>query len=286
MPITLICPSCGKKLRAKDEQAGKKVKCPACQNAIAIPTMEDELSPVDLAEKLVSEKIGPDSVTANANHRDREPTNVKPGKYCRTCGNQVLEQAVACMKCGVPPKTGNGFCYYCGAETRAEAVICVKCGMSCSTLEKVNSNGASANTKRSLYAGFEKRLGACVIDNIIVAIPFGIVLAIVSEIYGDEKKYLATLITINYARILLIDWLYYALMEASPTQGSLGKMLLKIKVTDLHGNRIGFGRATGRYFSSIISGVALGIGYLRILWSDRRQAMHDIWAGCLVVNKK
>ncbi len=36
MPITLGCPSCGKKFRARDESAGKKVKCPYCQSAVQV----------------------------------------------------------------------------------------------------------------------------------------------------------------------------------------------------------------------------------------------------------
>jgi hypothetical protein len=41
MPITLGCPSCGKRFRARDESAGKRVKCPFCQAAVSVPTPDE-----------------------------------------------------------------------------------------------------------------------------------------------------------------------------------------------------------------------------------------------------
>jgi hypothetical protein len=53
--------------------------------------------------------------------------------YCRNCGNEVVEQAVMCVACGVPPKNGKKFCQYCGAETNLAAEICTKCGVRLAT---------------------------------------------------------------------------------------------------------------------------------------------------------
>ena len=49
--------------------------------------------------------------------------------YCRTCGKEISDNAVACTGCGVKPLAGNKFCQSCGAETNPEAVVCVKCGV-------------------------------------------------------------------------------------------------------------------------------------------------------------
>ena len=49
--------------------------------------------------------------------------------FCRNCGKDVFEQAVMCMSCGTPPKSGNHFCQNCGAETNLAAELCVKCGV-------------------------------------------------------------------------------------------------------------------------------------------------------------
>jgi uncharacterized RDD family membrane protein YckC len=86
--------------------------------------------------------------------------------------------------------------------------------------------------------------------------------------------------------VMIVGWLYYALMESSVNQATLGKMALGIKVTDLDGNRISFGRATGRYFGKIVSGMILYIGFIMAGFTEKKQALHDIMASCLVVNKQ
>ena len=85
--------------------------------------------------------------------------------------------------------------------------------------------------------------------------------------------------------ILVLQWLYFALMESSNKQATLGKLALGIIVTDLSGGRISFGRASGRYFGKIISGLILYIGFIMAGFTDRKQALHDIMASCLVVMK-
>ena len=50
--------------------------------------------------------------------------------HCRTCGKEVLEQAVVCVSCGCPPRIGNKFCQSCAAETLQQQIMCVKCGVS------------------------------------------------------------------------------------------------------------------------------------------------------------
>ena len=84
---------------------------------------------------------------------------------------------------------------------------------------------------------------------------------------------------------LFLGWLYFSLMESSPTQGTLGKMALGIKVTDLEGNQVGFGKATGRYFGKIISTLILLMGFIMVAFTEKKQGLHDMMAGCLVVNK-
>lgn len=123
------------------------------------------------------------------------------------------------------------------------------------------------------YAGFWLRFGAAIIDGILV----GLVNGILRGMIGDGFMY--SVLT------LLIGWLYYTLMESSAHQATLGKKVLGIRVTDLDGNRIGFGRATGRYFGKIISAIILLIGYIMAAFTEKKQALHDILAGTLVVKR-
>ena len=147
------------------------------------------------------------------------------------------------------------------------------------------------------YAGFWKRFVACLIDCLIlgfvqfvVFIPFLGLLGIGLFSHDDFEgpgwifaligAYMGAAITIAIA-----GWLYYALMESSSKQGTLGKMALNIKVTDMAGNRISFGRATGRYFGRFISAFILYIGFIMAGFTQQKQALHDIIAGCLVINR-
>jgi uncharacterized RDD family membrane protein YckC len=84
---------------------------------------------------------------------------------------------------------------------------------------------------------------------------------------------------------IILNWLYYTLFEASSKQATLGKMALGIKVTDLDGEPITFARANGRYWAKIISTLTLLVGYIMAAFTERKQALHDILAGCLVVQK-
>ena len=135
------------------------------------------------------------------------------------------------------------------------------------------------------YAGFWKRFVALILDTIILIIPtfiigliFGIALSATNV--GEEGiEGLANVFG------LFLGWLYNSIMDSSSKQGTLGKMALGIKVTDLNGNRIGFGKATGRYFGKILSAITLCIGYMMAGFTEKKQGLHDMMAGCLVVNK-
>ena len=83
----------------------------------------------------------------------------------------------------------------------------------------------------------------------------------------------------------VIWWLYYAIMESSERQATLGKMAVQIKVVDRRGGRISFARATGRHFAKLLSGLILFFGYLMAGFTSRKQALHDMVASCLVVNR-
>lgn len=149
------------------------------------------------------------------------------------------------------------------------------------------------------YAGFWKRFFAYMIDTLILSvvsfiilIPFFILVGLGALTEGDYESpssigfLFALLSAYTFAIFLIIiaQWLYYALME-SKKGAPLGKMALGIMVTDMNGNMISFGRATGRYFGKILSGLILYIGFIMAGFTQQKQALHDIIAGTLVVNK-
>jgi len=89
--------------------------------------------------------------------------------------------------------------------------------------------------------------------------------------------------------VLAASWLYWALMESSEWQATLGKKALGLYVTDLSGSRVTFGKASGRFFAGRGISFVPSIGGLYYLidcimagCTEKKQALHDIIAGCLV----
>jgi uncharacterized RDD family membrane protein YckC len=130
-----------------------------------------------------------------------------------------------------------------------------------------------------MYAGFWRRLAAYLIDSILVSIVGGILLAILAGIGGDGGA------VIGYAIWIAGSFVYYAVMESSEYQATVGKIALGIQVTDMNGNRVTFGRALGRNLAKIISALILYIGFIMAAFTARKQALHDIIANTLVVKK-
>lgn len=131
------------------------------------------------------------------------------------------------------------------------------------------------------YAGFWRRVGAILIDGLIIGV---VTTPITLGLGGFDPSAPGEYVRSGaYPIVTIAQWLYFALMESSSKQATLGKMALGIRVTDLNGARIGFGRATGRYFAKILSGLILGIGFLMAAFTEKKQALHDILAGTLVV---
>lgn len=127
------------------------------------------------------------------------------------------------------------------------------------------------------YAGFWTRFVAALIDGIFL----GVINFTIAAIIGANTQEFGAFQGIT----IILQWLYFALMESSANQATLGKMALGIKVVDLDGERISFGKATGRYFGKIVSAIILLIGYIMAAFTEKKQALHDMMAGTLVIKK-
>lgn len=133
------------------------------------------------------------------------------------------------------------------------------------------------------YAGFWRRVVAFLIDVMIVQALFIFTAAVFNAatiLPGGEA---VVLTTGGYWLSVLLPWLYWAGCESSSRQGTLGKVAMGMRVTDLDGKRLGFSRATLRFFGKYVSGFFLGLGFLMAALTDRKQALHDILADTLVI---
>lgn len=138
------------------------------------------------------------------------------------------------------------------------------------------------------FGGFWRRFVALFIDNIILIIPSLIISVLVQftfggPMYGSEFGNPEDLESIDFFIQVPLFWLYYAILTSSSWQATVGKKLMGLKVVDDNGERISFGRATGRYFAKIPSGLILCIGFLMVAWTNRKRGLHDMIAGTLVV---
>jgi uncharacterized RDD family membrane protein YckC len=200
------------------------------------------------------------------------------------------------------------FCSKCGAQNSALAQFCQNCGLT------LSSNLAQAETAAparayaaappvayappSIYGGFWIRFLAHLIDHVIlsaVAAPLFFItvlpsiIRIAHQAERDQEPSPELIIAIVSSAFVYIalafvgQWLYEALLTSSAWQGTLGKRVLRLKVVDEAGNRISFGRATGRFFAKILSSMFFCIGFIMIGFTERKTGLHDMLAGTKVL---
>lgn len=225
--------------------------------------------------------------------------------FCSKCGSQVADNAAFCPSCGQPTT---------GESAAPRGIPLAPGGFTPPTVGQSAAfpPPAAASTMNAPpvayppvsvaqpigYAGFWLRFVAWLIDAIILwFVSFFITLPIVAESGlrnvllnhppQTPEEMLAFMGTFSKIIVLgiVVKWLYYALLESSSWQATIGKKTLGLEVTDMAGHRISFGRATGRFFGKIISGFILMIGYIMAGFTAQKQALHDMMAGCLVMRK-
>jgi uncharacterized RDD family membrane protein YckC len=194
------------------------------------------------------------------------------------------------------------FCSKCGANVAEGATFCGACGqqaggIAAAPVAATIPIGYVARPTIA-YAGFWLRFVALIIDIIILGIvgsiltfPFAVSMGTGMFMHGrppmrpeEVFEFLGGLWRVVLIRIVL-NWLYYAFLESSAWRGTLGKKALGLEVTDLAGQRISFGRATGRHFGKFISAFIFCIGFIMAGFTEKKQALHDLMAGCLVIRR-
>jgi uncharacterized RDD family membrane protein YckC len=146
---------------------------------------------------------------------------------------------------------------------------------------------APSQPNQPLYAGFWKRAAALMIDGIVLGfasflihLTLGVGLGLTR--LGDAETSVAIL---SAGSGFLLNWFYYAGLESATHQATLGKLALGLQVVDCRGRRVSFWRASGRQFGKLLSALSLMVGYAMAGFTERKQALHDKLAQCLVVNQ-
>ena len=154
-----------------------------------------------------------------------------------------------------------------------------------------------SETPEFSYANFILRLGAFVIDTLILGIILSILRWLLVNILSldlrlenflsDDQEliitpfFYASFMIFTVAQIIVF-WLYYAITE-SRFGASPGKLLFKLRVTSPDGRLINFKRATGHTFARFLSFLPFLTGYLMAAFTDKTQALHDLLSECIVI---
>jgi uncharacterized RDD family membrane protein YckC len=215
---------------------------------------------------------------------------------------------VYCSKCGVNLSEGVAFCGSCGTPT-GTPVATVARPTAPSSYTGGSSHAPYADpaglvaSRGFIYAGFWLRVAAAIIDSVIMSIALAVLLVplflqtgMEAQLRGLAERHgrpdpailigLIGMILLLVVASLLAQWLYHAYLESGEKQGTWGKQMMGVYVTDLMGNPTTFGRASGRFFAKIVTGmIPVGIGYIMAGFTERRQALHDMIASCLVLRR-
>jgi uncharacterized RDD family membrane protein YckC len=209
--------------------------------------------------------------------------------YCNRCGGQNSALAKFCANCGTPFSADAQEALREPPEIMPQPQGPAQAPVYSPPVAVASTYNAPIGGVR--YGGFWIRFVAFVIDAIVVAIvtiPVSVLIALFAGLAGGAVSmpgmgvHLVRFI-ISFAFSTLVNWIYEAALESSSHQATLGKMALGLKVTDTEGRQISFARASGRHFAKILSGMILVIGYIMAGFTERKQALHDVIAGTLVV---
>lgn len=222
--------------------------------------------------------------------------------YCSKCGSEISPAATFCATCGqavsgVAPAAPAALAGSAFPATVPPASLAIP-----PAPPAVSQGLAQASYGGVTYAGFWLRLVAHLLDGLICGLAFVILLIPVFALTGagaflsklgssdDVSDAAAGFIVLALVGVFLggvvLAWLYYAYAESSSWQGTAGKKLLNLYVTDMSGRPISFGRASGRFFARFVTNlIPLSIGYILAGFTEKKQAIHDMIASCLVLRR-
>ena len=127
------------------------------------------------------------------------------------------------------------------------------------------------------YAGFWRRAFASAVDGLLLLAAALIFVSFEGASSSPDRVVLAGAVA------MIAPFLYHAVFEASALGGSVGKRLIGLRVVGLNGRGLGFGAALGRNVGKLLSGLLGYVGFAAVGFTSRKQALHDMMAGCIVV---
>lgn len=175
------------------------------------------------------------------------------------------------------------------------------------------SYGMPAKKPHMEYGGFWIRVGAYLVDGVILGLIFYFILSpifmkMATNMFGDMALYqdpqnlqnldpaqMQALMADMAGKMMKLVWItnllnmilmggYFVVLEGGPGQ-TLGKKALGLRVVTPEGDRIGYLKALARYIGKIISGVILGIGFIMAAFDSEKRTLHDRMVNSRVVKE-
>jgi uncharacterized RDD family membrane protein YckC len=203
------------------------------------------------------------------------------------------------------PEAQSQFCSECGRAAADELIrfgdrlICPNCKNAYA--QKLREGVAPAGFVR--YAGFWLRFVAVIIDGIIMAIPMGILQALLLSVAGTSMIQMAPDANTPPEEVFRAMAPFFAVIGFSAAIGIVlgcayetffivkygatpGKMAVGVKVLRPGGEPVGAGRAIGRYFGKMVSAIIFYIGYIMAGFDSQKRALHDMMCDTRVIKSR
>ncbi len=162
-------------------------------------------------------------------------------------------------------------------------------------MQKIQEGVASTNEME--YGGFWIRFVAKFVDNIILGVVNTVIMFGVGVLIGISSAGMdpnadpdaaamigVVIVLISYMVMFALGALYNVVFL--PKYGATpGKMACSLKVVNPDGTHLSKGKAAGRYFGELLSGLTFLIGYIMAAFDDERRALHDRICNTRVVTK-
>jgi uncharacterized RDD family membrane protein YckC len=219
----------------------------------------------------------------------------------------MADKVVFCTQCGAQSSGEAGFCQKCGARLAAAASAAAPPPQGAAYPAAAAAAYPAAASPaypavpvlpEGYYGGFWIRVAAYLIDHVLLGIVvapfyfiliFPSVLRIIQQAQENSEPSPEVFASMFGAIFMFAgaafigNWLYEALLTSSSWQATVGKRILRLKVTDDQGNRISFARATGRFFAKILSGMVMYVGFIMVAFMERKRGLHDVMCGTQVL---
>jgi len=198
---------------------------------------------------------------------------------CEKCGAEIPEGASVCPRCETPVSVAQIGPVYVPQSAQPPEIIPALPGL-------------VALPARPTFAGFWLRAVAYLMDTVLISAVFGLIASFYPSTFVKfpdaapaSLTSLPQLTPFAFALTLTVNWLYFTMFESSAWQATPGKRVMGLYVADLNGQRVSFARAAARNFTKLISSLTFLLGYLIAGFTERKQALHDILARCLVLRR-